>query len=243
MESIMKRRYMLAIILIMWPILSLGNEANISEISQNPSYAIISHTTNLRVDRGDKYEMDIYLSGDGEVEESKILISIPECIVKDNITQLSYPKLSVYNNVNKSGSIHINTTSLINKSQPTRFFIKPNKIWFFRAQDDEGDKQRVGENDWVINNISYAPFNVDFVIAENAPTGDHTISAYFFYRVRNNWFQDKKDIIIHINHWYETGRYQLILTIISVITFIVILGDFLKILNNIYKWIKAVGGQ
>ena len=93
----------------------------------------------------------------------------------------------------------------------------------------------------MIKGISYAPFNVDFVIAGNAPTGDHTISMYLFYRIRNNWYLDKKDILIHINHWYEMGSYQLILTIISVLTFIILLKkEFIKVLNDIYSRVRRL---
>jgi|WetSurSiteA1Bulk_404760.scaffolds.fasta_scaffold32172_1 hypothetical protein len=68
-----------------------GNKSNkLSDMSFNgePSYNILVHTSDPHLDPGDKFKIEIFISGAGDVDLSRISFSIPQFIVKARIPQV-----------------------------------------------------------------------------------------------------------------------------------------------------------
>jgi hypothetical protein len=54
-----------------------------------PSYNILVHTSDPHLDPGDKFKIEIFISGAGDVDLSRISFSIPQFIVKGGKVKLT----------------------------------------------------------------------------------------------------------------------------------------------------------
>ena len=87
-----------------------------------------------------------------------------------------------------------------------------------------------------LNGTNYAPYTIDFAIANNASAGDRDILISFIYKYGGKWYQDSKTIRLHINHWYEKSFWQDFLQLTILLGFALTLLLLLKEIWSIRAW-------
>jgi hypothetical protein len=191
-------------------------KSNDPKFNGNPAYAIEIKTKNNHVNRNDDFSIDIYISGAGNVECSKLKVSIPDDIVKDDqceLAQLEYGGINIpiNNFIPSTNKISLRPSHVIGLSN----------IYFC----PEGQSlANIGE----INFRGQAPFTIKFRIAEDASGGDHNIYINLFYKFNDSWYIEKQNVPIHVNQWYEA---ELIHWVAICALLIGILASILKITN------------
>ena len=172
-----------------------------------PQYAIKALTSDTTLDQGSKFRMELYITGAGDVNLSRIFVSIPKYIVnngKVKLTELKYIPIDPGNGTYRG-------KPEINDSMNSSFYLPVDPI-LYQLPAERGEifspKMLIlGEASYLVNETYYAPFTVDFVIAKNATGGDREIYINYIYKYINKWYQDTKIIRVHINHWYETDSW------------------------------------
>ncbi|WP_143763352.1 hypothetical protein [Methanothrix harundinacea] len=172
-----------------------------------PSYSILAHVTNdYHVNRYDEFSIDLYISGDGNIDYASLLVSIPPSIIKNEEVYFFQRKYDIHveqYEENYIGQI-VNLHWVSEKIGP-RFNININKIVlsYYGSNKFGFEGKLVGEGH--VGERYYAPFRIKFVISGDAPTGDQNINILLKYRSKSSStvYLDKQVFTIHINHWYE----------------------------------------
>jgi hypothetical protein len=172
-----------------------------------PQYTLKIQTSDTILNPGGKFKMELGITGVGDVNLSKILVSIPQYIVKGGkikLTTLNYSWVDP-----KKNTVH--PTPEVQDQEPSFYLILPD-IWYMLVAEGSNTfspkPQIFGEASYQLNGTNYAPYTIDFVIANNATAGDRDIFINFIYKYADKWYQDSKTVRLHINHWYETGFWQ-----------------------------------
>lgn len=223
----------LALFLILSPILATET------FSGEPQYAIKIQTTNTIVNPGEKFMMELFITGAGDVNVSKILVSIPQYVVRGGrirLTSLNYN----YSLVDPNNMIiHPNLEA---QDQSPNFYLIPPKILYKFVSDKDDNflpKPKIlGEVYYMLNGTNYAPYTIDFVIANDATPGDQDIFINFIYKNSDRWFQDSKTIRLHINHWYEKSFWQVFLQLTALLGFVLTVLLLVKELMPYLKGLK-----
>ncbi len=162
-----------------------------------PSYTLETQIKSNPVNTGDPFEVALYISGAGNVNSSKMKISIPPYIVQDQDVSLEYYEYGTEGRIVRTDRIiprRINR--LFNK---TFIVIGLSNIYFMSHNNSPINVGELSD----IGNESYPPFDIKFTIAENIPGGDYNMYVNLFYKYRDQWYMEKQSIPIHINYWYE----------------------------------------
>jgi hypothetical protein len=196
-----------------------------------PAYVLLIHADDPHLRRGDVYNIIIEISGAGDVECAKITISSPLYLVDGGITFryklsadlppemhtcplpafLELP-LMVFTNFNYRINPVTGYTSLSNVGE------------WYNSDKDKRDPI-----------LSFS-----FKIAKNAPKGDHKVFLNLTYKSQkiDQWYTDKQEINIHIDHWYEDERLKY-LVIAPIIPAIVVAWS--GIINPLYGYLNSIG--
>jgi len=79
----------------------------------------------------------------------------------------------------------------------------------------------------------------EFVIAHDAPGGDHNIIINYMYKFQNKWYSDDRIVTVHVNRFYEKTWFYIIALTISALSLIIFAAEFGKILVYIWKHIRG----
>jgi hypothetical protein len=225
----------LALFLILSPILATET------FSGEPQYLIKIQTSNTIVSPGEKFRMELFITGAGDVNLSKIYVSIPQYIVRGGrikLTSLNYSFVDP-NNM----TIHPNIKA---RDQSPNFYLIPPKILYEFVSDKDDNflptPKILGEVYYTLNGTNYAPYTIDFVIANNATPGDQDLFVSFIYKYSDRWFQDSKTIRLHINNWYQESLWQIFLQLAAllgfVLTVLLLVKELMSYLIKLKKYIK-----
>ncbi|HOI68799.1 MAG TPA: hypothetical protein PLN41_03505 [Methanothrix sp.] len=171
-----------------------------------PHYILITHTTEPEVDTGDEFGIYLYIDGGGNITYSEIGVSIPHYIVENKTVKHSHRD---YRTTNTLFCCYYNTSI-----QGPRFIIYPADSIYKRISNN---KKLIGACDWPGGDIN--PMDIiTFKIDKNAPAGDHDIVLAYIYTNSEKWYVQKEIVKLHVNYWYETKFYQIILTLVAILT-------------------------
>lgn len=198
-------------------------DGNLSTFPGNPSYTVYSYSDYPVVNPGDNISISLFVPGVGDVDYNKLDVSIPPYIVKNNKIRVTYT------------SNNMGIKNLKYLDEESHFGLVLYKEWFMADADgltNRGDVFHYDSND----GKRYAPLTFEFDIADNAPAGDHTISAVLFYKNGVQWYMYEKSIIVHIRYWQEEHPYQYAGLVALIGAVIVASASF--IWNYTAKWVK-----
>ncbi len=217
---------------------TLDNQSNdINEISfyGEPHYSTLINIGDPHVDGGDKFRIEIFISGAGDVDLSKILIDVPRVVTKNGkvkLTALNYQTIDPDNRT-VHGAIDV-------KDEESRFYLFLPSIWYMLIAED-GDylspkPQIFGESAYIINGTYYAPYTIDFVVNDKASAGDYDIHIDYMYKSSGKWYQDSKIIKLHVNNWYERDYWQTILQLGALLGILLTIVLILKEVWTFFCW-------
>jgi hypothetical protein len=181
-----------------------------------PHYILVTHTTEPELDTGDELEIYLYIDGGGNITYSEIAVSIPHYIVENKIVRHSHRDYLTTQNI----FCCYYTTDM----QGPRFVIYPPDSVYKRVSNN---KKLIGGCDCPggdINPMDIIAFKID----KNAPAGDHDIVLAYIYKNSEKWYVQKEIVKLHVNYWYETKFYQILLTLVATLTIFYLLHYFLK---------------
>jgi len=202
-----------------------------------PAYCLIVDPSSPVVDNGDEFDVKFYISGAGDVDFGQISITIPPELVGSNEVLYSYVSEVIEGHV-----------KLRNETGGARRQYRLNPICYKRGViNDSVLPILVGE----ANYEEQPAFFINFIIADDAPAGDHTITIVHFYKNSSKWYLDKHELKIHVNAWYEKGNFgyshlswQTIaigLTVLTIfITFIYQLSKIITLTKNIWMNVNHI---
>jgi len=192
-------------------------------------------TSDTTLNAGENFKIELFITGAGDINLSKILVSIPEYIVKDRRVKFTSVDYSLIDSNKK-----IFHPSLEIQEEEPSFYMLPSPIMYmyFGAENENFSiKPHIGgEMIYQLNGTNYAPYTIDFAIANNASAGDRDILISFIYKYGGKWYQDSKTIRLHINHWYEKRFWQDFLQLTILLGFALTLLLLLKEIWSIRAW-------
>jgi hypothetical protein len=192
-----------------------------------PAYTLIVHSTDPTRGRGDNYDVEVYVSGAGDVELAKIYISIPAYIPETfERSQDGMTRFSVKTRYLASKSSDLKKASVITEKYPNVFDLTvPHYFFtrkFFNADPNdlgvEGERIKWDSRYWM--NIHYAPFSFNFKVARNAPSGDHNIYLHLVYKDCLRWYSNSAILKIHIKQWYEEDYIRILVMLAAIASII-----------------------
>ncbi len=179
----------------------------IIDFKGNPSYVVEIQANRSVIDPGEGLGLNLFISGAGDVNSSKLRVSIPPYIVQNGIVKYTETDYSG-NFAVIEGRIYPNPKLTNSTIFDTSFIIDLNNIYF---KNLTGGLANVGEIDHPLlyDPGKYSPpFFIEFTVSGNATGGDHDINIDLFYKKNDSWLVDRQTASIHINQWYENGELQ-----------------------------------
>lgn len=197
-----------------------------------PQYALKILTSDTVLDSGDHFRIQLFIIGAGDVDFSRISVTIPEYIVdggKINLTSLVFPPVEL----NKKLDPTVEAIELL----PSFYRVPQPVLYMLPAVDatnsfSGGRPMTIGESFYLVNGTYYAPFTVDFAVPKNATAGDREIYINLIYKYYDKWYQDSKTVKLHINHWYERWYWQNLLQFATLLGLVVLIATILSKLWN-----------
>ncbi len=170
--------------------------------------------------------LKLFISGAGDVNLSRISVFIPQYIVKDGKAKLTILNYRIIDPGNRTVQGELEVKNI----DPSFYLLLPD-IWYMLGSNNidylSVEPKIFGESTYLFENgTHYAPYTIEFTVANNSFAGDHDIFVNYIYKNSNKWFQDSKVIRLHIRPWYERdlARYAFFATaiwaIISILYFI-----------------------
>ena len=234
---------LLIILPIVCPINVLADVSSINDSIESPAYYLLAKTSNLQVDGGSNFEIDIYLIGEGAVNTSRILFYIPKYIVENQTVEydiLKYKQIDPIDNIWQPYIVTVNQTSEFFDAIDPIFYEKPIIQGFVIGNGSKltsiyGSNMGAGDN--YFDGEYHPPRSIKFSISKNAPSGDHEMIIYYFYKYLDEWYEDKKVITLHVNEWYEDTFYQNILRYGSIIALFLAIGESIVLIKRFIAWL------
>lgn len=214
----------------------IDNKSNAKSFHGGPQYTIITQTGDTHIDVERNFKMEIFISGAGDVDISRISVSIPRSIVEGEKVRL---KRMVYNVTNANNG-EFSKELKVENVDPRFYSLIDNILYKLIKESDNNfstKPQILGESEFEFKNNGtlYAPYTVDFKIDNNAPAGDYNIFIHYFYKYSDNWFQDSKIVAVHINHWYEEEFWIKVLMTLTITGALVTIFGAVAIIVSIWK--------
>ncbi|MEI6105346.1 MAG: hypothetical protein WCP70_15540, partial [Methanothrix sp.] len=102
-----------------------GNGSSEMSFYGAPQYTIITQTSDTNVDPGSNFKVELFISGAGDVNLSRILVSIPRYIVKDAKAKLTILNYRIIDPGNRTvqGELEV-------KNIDPRFYLLLPDIWY-----------------------------------------------------------------------------------------------------------------
>jgi len=213
----------LLIVLVIMPIDVLGNRIVLADFTGDPSYNILTQTSQTQLNPGDRLRIELFITGLGDIESSKIFVTIPDKlpnIETINFTKRKYnhtdsPKFEPYY---KTGHFGTNFYHLIPKDMYMMVDLSSIKGLeeAFQGADLSGPSGLVlGETRTTCDPTYSAPYTIDFITAENASAGDYRVHILYTYGYLGKWYQDEEFVDVHVNHIYEREYFKWIIYIVT----------------------------
>lgn len=240
-----------SIIIIILYLYGASGSTNTFDLGGEPSYSLLIKTNNTQLNLKDNFKIELIISGSGDVDFSKIFVFIPEYIVmskKIKVTKINYTCAEIDRLTNtklcRGEPITRDETPSFWSLIPSNYYENPyisGKDQYFGTQLTGAAPISFGEVMYSPNSsiAHYAPLTIDFAIADDAPPGDHNIQITYSYKNRERWYQDRQDIKIHVNRFYETYYFYIITAVFTLLSFIVLITQIIKDLRNL--WNKCIG--
>ena len=156
---------------------------------------------NTELTPGDSLELDIYFSGYGEIEGSKLFFSTAKGIFQEDS---SYVKHSLYRDGNY---LDWGRTTQYMKN-PSRFSLtfsglklpdwKEPSIYLDFDDRDSNNYILISERDAI-----YAPIHIHFPIKQNAPSGNYYATLVYTYFNGQEWVGSTQRVDFKIDNWVE----------------------------------------
>lgn len=218
------------------------------DLSGEPSYSLLIKTSNTQLNPKNNFTFDIFLSGLGNVDFSKLVVSISRDIVKGgkvNYTEIDYDDCTA-DPINNSKELCGKTIS--GPVDPS-FWTPVSNDYYRTVKNKELQNEFSGKlvGAATIGELTYAlkpdqpqraPFSVSFVIADDAPPGDHNIEIVYTYGNKGKWFQDKQTIKIHVNRFYEKEWFHKITTLLAYLSIVVLSMQFIIGIKKFVNWLE-----
>jgi len=222
-----------------------ASSACMQNMMGEPAYVLIAHFSDPDKGRGEKYIVDIYISGVGDVDEllgdsgyaaAKLYVSIPDYLPetierKSNGIRYSVKsKYTKYTEIKSSDDFE----GIHHEELHTNVFDLTLPIFLFhrRFLDNnpnnlsvEGERIVWNKQWWQEENYYYAPFSFSFTVANKAPSGDHNIYLHLAYRDCLKWYSNCTTLKIHIRRWYEQDYIQFLVVVAAFATMISVWSD------------------
>ena len=202
----------------------------------DPKYKIVANNQTQRINPGDDIIIEVYVSGYGTVDESKLHVqhSHPN-IVAENPQEITYSIVGSQNSP-VTGSDHAWTVPEEDLS-PTGFTVELPASFFVADQDSSLGLDRVLSEK---SHDNKAPIEIILHTQSSCRRTDYNIDMTMTYRHRTQLQQDQKTVRVHVNTFRE--QYQRWLIIPGLITAIAAL-DKLKILELSTVWNVLTNGD
>lgn len=220
--------------------------------NETPSYTLIPIPSAIITDPGRTVNVDIYISGFGYISNNKMIVFVPSNLLNTenpgrigasigcmhnkttNITVPIFSETSTNLTAVKAGLIP-GMTGLI---PGVKFsLIKCN----FMYNNETLNEQNVPPIMLEGRNNGSAPSYIIMNLADNATPGDYEIPIVFTYTDGEKWYQDKKQITIHVNNPIEENRFWLVIALTllgGLLTYISIEDNFKKYFSSCFGKIK-----
>ena len=121
------------------------------------------HTSNPYVNSGDRFNVQLYISGSGNVDTSRVLISIPPYLVKpesNKVTQIVYVPIDPENNTLKPLYVTEDRGPRFNLLLPDAFYL-PSLVSKSESGDEITHGTKFGEYNVIIDGKSYSPLSFE----------------------------------------------------------------------------------
>jgi len=229
-------------LLIMYPIIALGNDKTLENLGGSPEYYLQTNASKLQVGANDYLKLDIYFVGSGgPVNYSRIVVYIPRCIVKNQT--IEYKALK-YRSFDHTLSPYISPTLNIEPE-----FFDYIEYYFYEIPIVQGFVignsselksiygQNVGAGDNRFEGEYHPPRSINFSISKDATPGDYEIVVYYFYKYLDKWYSDKNVVPLHVNYWYEETFYQDALSKGTLLTILLVAFELIIMAKRFLIWI------
>jgi len=196
-----------------------------------PAYVLIVHSSDPTCGRGDNYNVEVYISGVGDVELAKLYVSIPPYIpdtikidpdgrrltVKTKTfryTEIVSPNF--FKEKLDKNDLHPNVFDL---TIPHYFF---NRKFYNNDPNDLGvEGERITwDKQWWLDDYYHAPISFSFTVANDAPSGDHNIYLHLVYKDCLRWYSNCATLKIHIKQWYEEDCIRILVVLATIASII-----------------------
>jgi hypothetical protein len=210
------------------------------DLGGEPSYSLLIETSNKQLNHGDSFEIELSIAGLGDVEVSDFVVSIPAELPRDK--KIKFTEI-VLIPIGNNTYHHIATKT----NQSSRFWYLIPNIFYQLPEINQTNHSGmfsgasplpVGQARFTIDAYDYAPFTIDFIIADDAPSGDHEMPITYNYKSNGKWYQDKEYIKIHINRFYETNTFYIIAAIFTILGLTVLIIEIIKGAFDARKFFK-----
>jgi len=230
------------------PLTGFGNRVELANFSGDPSYTLLIQTSNTQLNPGDPFKIELFITGFGDVELSKLYVNIPEQLPNNGTINFTKRKYEYLNPSKVRASYEPNTTSpgfyhLI--SEDIYRMVDINEIeWLeeaFQRTDLIGASGLIlGETKTINNPIYSAPYTIDFIIAENASAGDYKIPILYTYGNSDRWYQDERVVDLHVNYIYDSEHFKWLIYSVTFLAGLAGLEYILKSLKQLWNWLKRL---
>jgi hypothetical protein len=220
-------------------IAAMGSELVPISFNGDPQYSIITQTNDIYVRPLSPLKVELYISGAGDVNYSRLSVSVPRNIVygeKMILKRMSYIPLNPI-----TGEI---LKELKVEEVDPRFYLQIESTFYKLVRESDNNysakPQILGESSYIFpnNKTQYSPITIEFAIDKNAFPGDYNLFIHYFYKYLDKWYQDTEIITLHINHWYEEEIWQWLLMGLALLSIISVLASIFGEIKKLINFIK-----
>ncbi len=197
--------------------------------NMEPSFLLSTRNYKSIINKGDTIKFEVYITGYGHIANiTKIYVTLPIGLVDDNTIYGSAYYFGFNNNTRDFKDLtqynfSLNTPNGFYLYFPNDYFSQINItncytiLTFTEMKYDSSGKLII-------------PILINITTSKNAPEGDHNIDLFLTYSDGKKWYQDSKEILIHVNNPVEEKRQVLfiILTIFGLLISIISVSEWAK---------------
>lgn len=236
-------------------------DASFSELhNQTPAYKLVTIVDKPSIDPGQSVNVNIYITGMGRIEKNKISVYVPPRLLNEKnpgiIGGTIGCKTTQEKEVKDIRGIPPNLIHCLNDTCPVfSDYHQPftSSGGFFNARlilrnCNFMAEPTIGENDAapvIMAETEHGrgneterkpPIYMVLNTAKNASPGDHKIEIVLTYSDGSGWYQDTKEILIHITNPIEQNRY--LVTILIAFLGLIISWKKISPLHQINEWVS-----
>ncbi len=238
-----------SVVLVILPIGVFGNRTVLADFSGDPSYNLLIQTSRTQFNSGDNLKIELFITGLGDVDTSKLYVVIPDQLPNNgtiNFTAREYKhtspsKVKAYyepQNLSPPSFYHLVSKDMYRMVDISE--IEGFEEAFQRADISGASGLMLGEARTTDNPTYFAPYTIDFIIAENAPARDYKISVLYTYGNLGRWYQDEGVVDVHVNYIYEREYFKWLIYLVSFLAAFCGLEYIIKSMKQLWNWLKRL---